>query len=250
MRKLFLAALIVMFSLALVNCGSTKLTDDSAKDIFVNKLKDTINDLLDTDKNISDEDKENARQKLNELKDAIQFTDTKESEDGKTGTANLKLAKGESAPTLTLHFAKVSGNWEIKKVKNHGDFMPAEKFFDGMKSSLAKGRIKTTMGDMKNVGSAIESYMVDNYFAPQVSTFAELKDLLVPFHIMILPMTDAWGNEFHYKADELGPNQDNYFIGSGGSDGKFEGFDQAGTYSDSNGKDIIFSNGTFVYFPN
>jgi len=68
-----------------------------------------------------------------------------------------------------------------------------------------------------------------------------------------LLLKDAWGNDFYFKSDE-----NNWWIGSAGSDGLFEGFDQEGDYKHldedgndiSSGKDIIFSGkGGFVYGP-
>jgi len=61
---------------------------------------------------------------------------------------------------------------------------------------------------------------------------------------------NSWGNEFYYKLSE---NNKTYFIGSAGKDAIFNGFDQKGRYFvlsmiDFN-KDIIYSNGQFVYSP-
>jgi type II secretory pathway pseudopilin PulG len=116
-----------------------------------------------------------------------------------------------------------------------------------------KGEQKVTMGDLKTIGVAIESYMVDNGYAPQVESIEELKKLLEPFYIKKLPLVDGWGFDFHYTHG-TGEQQDTYSIGSGGKDGLFEGFDQTGFY-DVMGpgdlvRDIIFSNGVFVYGPN
>jgi len=115
-----------------------------------------------------------------------------------------------------------------------------------------KSEQKITLGDMKTIGTAIESYMIDNGHAPQVESMEELKKLLEPFYIKTLPLDDGWGFEFHY-IHGTGEQQDTYFLGSGGKDGLFEGFDQAGFYVAAGpgdfAKDIIFSNGMFVYGP-
>lgn len=107
----------------------------------------------------------------------------------------------------------------------------------------------TTMADMKNIGTAIESYMVDNSEAPQVETFSALPGKLQPDHIVTLPLKDSWGNDYLYQFDPN--NKEIYWIASAGSDGKFDGFDQTGTYPSDRltGQDIIYSNGTFQYFP-
>lgn len=119
-------------------------------------------------------------------------------------------------------------------------------------SAKKKAEQKVTMGDMKSIGTAIEAYILDNGYPPQVNTTAELKKLLEPFYVKKLPLKDGWGNEFHYShgtAEKKGE----YYLGSAGKDGVFEGFDQSGFY-DVTGpadfvRDIIFSNGMFVYGP-
>lgn len=115
-----------------------------------------------------------------------------------------------------------------------------------------KSEQKATMGDMKSMATAVESYMVDNGYAPQASTMAELQKLLEPFYIKRLPLVDGWGFEFHYTHG-TGEQQDTYSIGSGGRDGVFEGFDQAGFYPVTGeqdfDRDIILSNMMFVYGP-
>jgi hypothetical protein len=115
-----------------------------------------------------------------------------------------------------------------------------------------KSAQKATMGDMKSFAMAVETYMLDNGFAPQVGTMAELKKLLEPFYIKKLPLKDGWGFEYHYTHG-VAEQQDTYSIGSGGKDGVFEGFDQTGFYDvigeQDFAQDIIISNGDFVYGP-
>ena len=119
-------------------------------------------------------------------------------------------------------------------------------------SALPKGKQKATMGDMKTIGIAIESYITDNYKAPEAKTLAELNPILSPFYIKVLPLKDAWGNDFHYYHG-TGDKKDEYAIGSGGKDGVFNGWEQTGFYLVTTVKgfdnDIIFTNGQFVYGP-
>ena len=121
---------------------------------------------------------------------------------------------------------------------------------------ILKGKFKATMGDMKSLGSAIESYITDWAFAPQVESIEELNaSWFVPFYIKVLPTEDAWGNSFLYKhgipVEGSGDDYkgDIYAIASAGSDGRFEGFDQEGEYVDWENEDIIYSNGIFTYIP-
>lgn len=115
-------------------------------------------------------------------------------------------------------------------------------------SSTIKGKIESTMSDMKAIGTALEYYISDNNKAPEARTIEGLVPLLVPFYIRTLPKNDAWGNQFYY-IHGAGENQGYYAIGSGGSDGKFDGFEQEGVYTELEGKDIIYSNGKFIFGP-
>ncbi|MCP4153438.1 MAG: hypothetical protein GY757_37265 [bacterium] len=117
-------------------------------------------------------------------------------------------------------------------------------------TAMQKGKQKATMGDMRTVSAAIEDYITDNNQAPQGKSLAEIKAKLQPFYIKVLPMKDAWGNDFIYKT---GPNKQDFSIASGGKDGVFNGWEQKGSYRVSDIKefanDIIISNGNFLYHP-
>lgn len=108
-----------------------------------------------------------------------------------------------------------------------------------------KERYVIAMKDLRSIGTAIESYITDEYATPKANSIEELGKILSPFHIRKMPVIDPWGNKYLYK--KVG--KDEYFIASAGSDGIFEGFDQKGKYINTEGKDIIFSNGTYVYCP-
>jgi len=99
---------------------------------------------------------------------------------------------------------------------------------------------RTTMENMRKIGAAAAMYHVENMKYPQT-----VKDLY-PAFLEELTENDAWGGAFILKHD---PEKDRFLVASGGSDGVFEGFDQAGFYVDLPGKDIIFSGGDFSYAP-
>lgn len=117
-------------------------------------------------------------------------------------------------------------------------------------TALQKGKQKATMGDMKSIMMAIEGYIADMDEIPPGETLAEMQEKLSPFYIKTLPLKDAWGFDFHFKR---GAKKDAYFIGSGGKDGMFNGWNQTGYYIVSTMKgfdnDIILTNGNFVYGP-
>jgi len=108
-----------------------------------------------------------------------------------------------------------------------------------------------TIRDMKSLGTALEVYTLDNDIVPQVEKLEDLNaPFFVPFYIKEVPLKDAWGNNYLFVHGLIGTSsQDTYSIASSGSDGRFEGFNQTGIYTDLNYKDIIFSNGKFIYSP-
>lgn len=116
-----------------------------------------------------------------------------------------------------------------------------------IEKTTLKQKYVTAMQDLKNIGTGITSYMTDTYKAPDVKQYAGLEKELLPFHMQKFPKTDPWGNPYFYKKT----GEDEYIIGCAGSDGKFEGFSQKGSYSAQNltGQDIVYSNGTFIYHP-
>ena len=120
-------------------------------------------------------------------------------------------------------------------------------------TAIQKSKQKSTMGDMKSIGTAVESYMTDNYIAPGNLTDAGFGGHRA-FHIKKFPASDAWGGIWQYARDA--GNRDIYSIGSGGRDNTFAGFAQVNTgagYTVTSlndfDLDILYSNGAFVYGP-
>jgi type II secretion system protein G len=123
-------------------------------------------------------------------------------------------------------------------------------------TALQKGKQKATMGDMKSIGNAIESYMTDNYFVPQTpGALSGISVNLQPFYIKVLPAVDGWGGAFQYTCGTTTGTSDLYSIFSYGRDRNTEGTwpSNASPYTvsqmDDFAKDIVFSNGTFTYCP-
>ncbi len=99
---------------------------------------------------------------------------------------------------------------------------------------------KKTMEIMRQIGTAAASYWAEYAKFPP-----SIKDLYPDF-LRELTERDAWGNPFLIKSD---PDSEQFMIASPGSDGKFDGFHQTGSYVDMPGKDIIFADGSFVFSP-
>ena len=117
-------------------------------------------------------------------------------------------------------------------------------------TAVQKSKQKATMGDLKTIGTAVESYVTDNILAPSALTNAGFGGNR-GFHIKNFPETDAWGNTWHYARNTS--IRDLYSVCSPGRDGIFAGFFQEGSYITNSladfGEDIIFSIGIFVYGP-
>ncbi len=124
-------------------------------------------------------------------------------------------------------------------------------------TALQKGKQKATMGDMKTLGTAIESYITDSAMAPgagAVTVVTGLEVLLEPFYARKLITRDAWRDTFHYESGPPGLRQALYSVISYGSDNILTGIDPANSnyiITSMNGfkNDICFSNGTFTYAP-
>ncbi len=123
--------------------------------------------------------------------------------------------------------------------------------------ALQKGKQKVTMGDMKSIGTAIESYITDMYMAPGgggVTLISGLENYLNSFYTKALPFKDGWGCEFQYTSGPVGPTQDVYSVISYGRGSV------AGVINTANNGyfvqtiadfeiDICYSNGNFTYGP-
>jgi len=117
--------------------------------------------------------------------------------------------------------------------------------------ALQKGKQKATMGDLKTIGSAIESYVTDWSIAPNDDTFLDDAGATYfePFYIKICPKFDGWGNRFSYMH---GTDSDQYTVYSSGR-GARAALNDDGLYactqlSDFN-LDIAYSNGLFTVGP-
>lgn len=125
--------------------------------------------------------------------------------------------------------------------------------------ALQKGKQKATMGDLKTVGIAIESYITDWSIAPQTVDIVgpDSTTWFQPFYIKIVPKRDGWGQPFGYVFDPT-PG-DLYSVWSDGRRGNLD----AGTLDlepletrlymctqiDDFNKDICYSNGVFSQGP-
>lgn len=118
---------------------------------------------------------------------------------------------------------------------------------------------RQTMMAIRDLAIAIESYNTDNNFYPAPTaaavcqlaggTFAPLASnswtSLKPTYIAVPPTVDGWKGALQYESGA--PSGSGYDIMSAGKDGTTSGL-VCGTTTDFN-SDIIYSNGTFIQWP-
>ena len=120
-------------------------------------------------------------------------------------------------------------------------------------TAMQRSKQKRTMADMRSVASAVETFSTDHNRYPRVDDMDGLEPLLVPKYMSRLPKIDGWGAPLRYECLEDADPCTRYFIGSGGKNKAFEQNSlrdyapgTAGTRFDC---DIVFSNGSFVQYP-
>lgn len=107
---------------------------------------------------------------------------------------------------------------------------------------------KRTMADMHSIAAAWEARAIDVHsyaVAPRkrLVTASELARALEPKYIRNFPRVDGWGTEYQFTADA-----ETYAIRSLGRDHKSDRADASGA-TNSFDSDIIYSNGSFVQYP-
>lgn len=118
-------------------------------------------------------------------------------------------------------------------------------------NAINRGRQKRTMADIRNIGTAIESYSVDYNQYPRVGS-GDARNLLNPYleptYIRRIPSVDGWngpiyvigdttaGREYTIWSGARNRNPTMAFLGTGGPTTSFD-------------DDIIFTNGSFVQWP-
>jgi type II secretion system protein G len=110
-------------------------------------------------------------------------------------------------------------------------------------NAIDRGKQKRTMADLRSIGTAVETYSIDNNDYPSATDMAGLATVIEPLYIRDAPQADAWSNGFGVDSD---PGE--YTVCSGGKDGGTCTSDGAGATTDFNSS-ITFSNGQFVQWP-
>jgi Type II secretion system (T2SS), protein G len=100
-----------------------------------------------------------------------------------------------------------------------------------------------TEADLHSAQTAIEAFAIDNKHYPQAKDYAELATTVAPKYIRTMPLSDAWGTPYVYRAGAGGKS---YTLASAGSDRAFdESTWSTGGYTLSSKDDMVLkSDGT------
>ena len=113
-------------------------------------------------------------------------------------------------------------------------------------NAIDRGKQKRSMVDLRSVGTAVESYAIENNFYPianDVATLASPSTMVVPSQIGVMPMQDGWRHDFYVASAATG-----YTLASGGKDGGDLGGVAWGATQGFN-YPIVFMDGQFAAWP-
>ena len=129
-------------------------------------------------------------------------------------------------------------------------------------NAIQRAKQKKSMGDMRSIGTAAESYSIDyNAYPPAaagavpilyggltyptITVGVNMTAFTSPTYLKVVPLTDGWSSWFLYTVAST--NQD-YAIVSGGKDGVAASPANSGPTTNFN-VDIVFSDGQFTVYP-
>ena len=110
-------------------------------------------------------------------------------------------------------------------------------------NAIDRGKQKRTMADIRSIGTAVESYAVDNNVYPVAVTAAALQGLVAPIYIKTMPTSDGWNNTLAVTSAAT-----QYTIQSKGKNAADDGC-VTGTLTTLFNQDICFVNGQFIQYP-
>ena len=114
-------------------------------------------------------------------------------------------------------------------------------------NAIDRGKQKRTMADLRSIGTAVESYAIDNNYYPaatDVGTLAADATRVVPIYIKTMQAQDGWRHNFYVHSETTG-----YTLASGGKDGgDITGWTVNGPTQDFNAP-IVFTAGQFAVWP-
>jgi len=133
-------------------------------------------------------------------------------------------------------------------------------------SEQATGRVNhaqaqvETMRTLRNVGTAMMAWLVDNVGAAAAGQDVdewplrrpeEVEEVLVPTYLSELPLQDGWGRDLEFRLNLDDPLAEHVMmVRSRGSDGQFDDSYQSGPFDpDETTRDIVWADGYFLSWP-
>jgi type II secretion system protein G len=118
-------------------------------------------------------------------------------------------------------------------------------------NAINRARQKRSMSDMRTIGTATEAYAVDWSFYPDTGGDVDVSTIsihIAPIYVKKVPGGDGWREPFMVRSESRF-----YTLASAGRDRVFEAALDDGSYDRSPTADmdcdIIYSNGTFISYP-
>ncbi len=124
-------------------------------------------------------------------------------------------------------------------------------------SAMQRAKQKRTMADMRSIATAWEARFVDentyiaaglagtvNWPAAEVLSWVDMTAMLSPTYLRDVPAKDSWGSELEFRGDAA-----NWWIRSAGKDRTFDGTAYTVLSTHDFACDIVYSDGTFVVYP-
>ena len=115
-----------------------------------------------------------------------------------------------------------------------------------LRNAMNKAKQGRTLADMRTIGSALETYSIDNNLYPRGLSDVNAAALssYLSRYLKSVPASDGWNNSWHVDTNSAGTV---YTITSFGADGA-AGSNPGGATSDFN-CDIIYTNNAFYQYP-
>lgn len=145
----------------------------------------------------------------------------------------------------------------------------AEKAEASSEPAVNLARQKQTIADIRNIGTAVMSWLVDQASAAaagqattpdsydlsglDVTSAMDLEELLVPTYIQELPTEDGWGNPLEFRLTENVMAAQVFSVRSPGRDGEWDVTGQKyeiGPFEPTDfDRDVVWADGFFVRWP-
>src|SRR5262245_60923402 len=112
-------------------------------------------------------------------------------------------------------------------------------------NAIDRGKQKRTMADIRSIGTAVESYSIDNSLYPTAADMVAAQAVLEPVYMKKLPLQDGWSHDLVFQPGTT-PGA-GYTLRSLGKDGAAS--PTPGGKTSDLAADIVFVDGQFTQWP-